>query len=83
MPEGQLINPSQTMYNLLLPSPETSRGLTCAGVVEKRRERRRKGERSQPLPMEKKVVIANDAFYGREEMPSSRELWPLPSALAT
>lgn len=39
------------MYNLLLPSPETSQGLTCAGVVEKWRERRRKGERSKhPSP---------------------------------
>lgn len=36
----------------------------------------------QPFPMEKKVVIANDAFYGRGEMPSSRELWLLPNALA-
>lgn len=36
----------------------------------------------QPLPTEEKVVIVNDAFYGREEMPSSHELWPLPSALA-
>lgn len=36
----------------------------------------------QPLPTEEKVVIVNDAFYGREEMPSSHELWLLPSALA-
>lgn len=34
--------------------------------------------RCQPFPMEKKAVIVNDAFYGREEMPSSHELWPWP-----
>lgn len=36
----------------------------------------------QPFPREKKAVIVNDAFYGREEMPSSHELWPLMWALA-
>lgn len=39
------------MYNLLLPSRETSWGLACAGAVEKRREKGRKGERSKnPSP---------------------------------